>query len=157
MNDHLKRELVDSLTRIAKEFAGTQQLRARLADAVLAGVDGIVAAELERVAHEFDRRDKPAQFVRSLAPGAIRTYTAKLKTRRQMERDIPRNDWGWWIDVCPGETLTNLRDATEEDIARCNLREGQSTNPADYLCESFERGALVSRVAVATLTLNGAT
>ena len=77
-------------------------------------------------------------------------YTAKLKTRKQMERDIPRNELGWWHDVCPGQTL-ELRDATEADLARCHLREGTSKDPADYLCETFENGSLVSRKAVAVL------
>lgn len=78
-------------------------------------------------------------------------YRAKLKTRKQMEQDIPRNELGWWHDVCPGQTL-ELRDATAADLARCNLREGTSRDPADYLCENFERGSLVSRKAVAVLT-----
>lgn len=78
-------------------------------------------------------------------------YRAKLKTRREMERDIPRNELGWWHDVCPGQTL-KLRDATEADLARCFLREGTSRNPADYLCETFEGGCLVSRRAVKVLT-----
>lgn len=78
-------------------------------------------------------------------------YTAKLKTRKEMQRDIPREDLGWWHDVCPGQTL-ELRDATPEDIARCNVREGRSRDPADYLCENIERGSLVHRDAVATLT-----
>lgn len=78
-------------------------------------------------------------------------YRAKLKTRKQMERDIPRQSWGWWIDVCPGQTLV-LRDATEADLARCIVNEGQSGDPKDYLCETFERGALVAHVAVAELT-----
>lgn len=78
-------------------------------------------------------------------------YRAKLKTRKQMERDIDRADLGWWHDVCPGQTL-ELRDARPEDLARCSLREGRSRDPADYLCETFERGSLVHRKAVATLT-----
>lgn len=78
-------------------------------------------------------------------------YSAKLKTRAEMQRDIPRNELGWWHDVCPGQTL-ELRDATAEDLARCSLREGTSRNPADYLCENIERGSLVSRKAIAVLT-----
>lgn len=78
-------------------------------------------------------------------------YTAKLKTRKEMERDIPRNELGWWHDVCPGQTL-ELRDATADDLARCSLGEGRSRDPAEYLCENFERGSLVSRKAIAVLT-----
>jgi hypothetical protein len=78
-------------------------------------------------------------------------YHAKLKTRAQMQRDMPRNDLGWWHDVCPGQTL-ELRDATVSDLDRCNLRDGTSRDPADYLCENIERGSLVNRKAIAKLT-----
>lgn len=86
----------------------------------------------------------------------MQTYTAKLKTRAQIDRDIPRERWGWWRDVCPGKTLLNLRDATDADLARCTLAAGRSRNPADYLVENIEHGWLVSREAVATLTPNTA-
>lgn len=82
------------------------------------------------------------------------TYTAKLKTRKQMEKDIPIERMGWWRDVCPGMTLQNLREATQADIARCCLNEGSSRNPGDYLCENIPGGALVSREAIAQLTVN---
>lgn len=82
----------------------------------------------------------------------MQTYTAKIKTRRQLERELPSERLGWWYDVCPGRTLRNLRDATAADLERCFLRAGSSLNPADYLCENFERGCLVSREAVAKLT-----
>jgi hypothetical protein len=78
-------------------------------------------------------------------------YSATLKTREQMERDIPRDDLGWWHDVCPGATM-KLREATAADIERCYVREGKTRDPADYLCENMERGSLVLRAAVAELT-----
>ena len=53
--------------------------------------------------------------------------------------------------MCPGKTL-ELRDATEEDLARCYLGVKASRNPADYLCENIKKGALVNRIAVAELT-----
>ena len=81
------------------------------------------------------------------------TYTAKLKQRRRIEREIPRHLQGWWADVCPGKTL-QLRDATAEDLARCFLHEKASKDPSDYLCEIVEGGYLVSRIAVARLTPN---
>ncbi len=83
----------------------------------------------------------------------MQTYTAKLKKRRRIDREIPREMQGWWSDVCPGKTL-QLRDATEADIARCHLREGSSRDPADYLCELPDDGSLVARFAVAKLTPN---
>ncbi len=84
----------------------------------------------------------------------MQTYTAKLKTRKQMDLEIPRERQGWWRDCCPGKTLPNLRDATAADVARCIINEGRSRNPADYLCENIEHGRLVSREAVASLRPN---
>ncbi|MEJ8837555.1 LysM peptidoglycan-binding domain-containing protein [Ramlibacter sp. AN1133] len=80
----------------------------------------------------------------------MKIYRAKLKSKRAMERDIPRERWGWWHDVCPGQTLT-LRDATAADLERCILGDHASKDPADYLCETFEGGCLVSREAVGHL------
>lgn len=77
-------------------------------------------------------------------------YEATLKTRKQIEAEIPREAQGWWADACPGETL-ELRDATEADIARCVINEGQSRDPKDYMCEPRERGALVLRAAIASI------
>ncbi|WP_109479135.1 hypothetical protein [Paraburkholderia sp. C35] len=79
-------------------------------------------------------------------------YLAKLKTRKEMEQTIPRDEWGWWHDVCPGETLI-LRDATEGDFKRVTMNENTSTDPTDYLCETCERPALVSRKAVEWLSI----
>jgi hypothetical protein len=77
-------------------------------------------------------------------------YSATLKTRKEIERTIPDDLWGWWKDVCAGHTLT-LRDATAEDLARCILGKTQSKNPKDYLCETFDHGCLVARIAVKEL------
>ena len=77
-------------------------------------------------------------------------YTAKLKTREDMEETIPRENWGWWIDVCPGQILT-LRNATESDLERCILGEHSSKDPDDYLCELSKHGALVSKVAIESM------
>jgi len=80
-------------------------------------------------------------------------YTARLKTRKQIDVEIPRHLQGWWADVCPGKVLENLRDATAADLARCNLNELASRDPADYLCEDIERGALISREAILWLRI----
>jgi hypothetical protein len=77
----------------------------------------------------------------------IRIYDAKLKSRREIDKTIPRERQGWWADVCPGQRLI-LRDATEADLARCFLRGGPSPDPSDYLCELPADGALVSRLAI---------
>lgn len=81
----------------------------------------------------------------------INVHQVKLKTRKEMERTIPREKLGWWHDVCPGQRLT-LRDATEADIARCTTRKGSSTNPADYLCELPDDGSLVNKLAIASMS-----
>jgi len=81
----------------------------------------------------------------------MKLYRAKLKSRKRIMAEIPREQQGWWADVCPGKTLT-LRDATAADLARCFINEGQSRNPADYLCEDFEGGCLVRSIAIEKLT-----
>lgn len=87
----------------------------------------------------------------------VQTYTVKLKTRRQLEaireREGYTEAWGWWVDVCPGKTM-QLRDATAEDLDRCYIREGESRDPADWMCELFARGALVARCAMSKITPN---
>jgi hypothetical protein len=82
------------------------------------------------------------------------TYLATLRSRKDLrqeyERVGPTEAWGWWVDVCPGETL-RVRDATEADIKRCYIRDDSSRDPKDWLCELGMRGSLVSRRAVHTL------
>jgi hypothetical protein len=77
----------------------------------------------------------------------INIHQVKLKTRKEMERTIPRERWGWWIDVCPGERLV-LRDATAADLARCIRNPGDKRIPADFLCELPETGSLISVDAI---------
>lgn len=78
-------------------------------------------------------------------------YRAQIKSREDIERDIPRNLQGWWADVCPGDVLT-VRDATQNDLDRCILNDGRSRDPADYVCEAIERGAIVPRFAIQNLS-----
>ncbi|OVE45543.1 hypothetical protein, partial [Chromobacterium violaceum] len=80
-------------------------------------------------------------------PSFLQVYRAKLKSRSQMEREIPPGMRGWWFDVSAGCEL-RLRQATQSDLDRCTLADGQSRNPDDYMCEIFERGSLVSRIAI---------
>lgn len=80
----------------------------------------------------------------------MQTYRAKLKSRKQIMAEIPREQQGWWADVCPGQTLI-LRDAIQEDLERCIINEGQSRDPDDYLCETCNEGCLVRRIAVEKL------
>jgi hypothetical protein len=77
----------------------------------------------------------------------MKVYSILLKTREQMEKEIPRDLWGWWIDVCPGKILT-VRNATKKDIARCSLRHKAPRSPKYYYCELSKNGALISKIAV---------
>lgn len=77
----------------------------------------------------------------------MQVYRAKLKTRRAMARDIPADMRGWWYDVSPGQTLL-LRQAVQSDLDRCTLDAPRSQNPDDYMCETMERGSLVSKAAI---------
>ncbi len=77
----------------------------------------------------------------------MKTYKCKLKSRKQMEADIPRDRWGWWIDISPGKTL-ELRKATESDLARCPLEKNDDRTAKDFLCELGNHGSLVSKEAV---------
>lgn len=103
-------------------------------------------AEAER--DELKSSLEQAKRMLSYSGEQIKVYTAKLKTRKRMEETIPRHEWGWWIDVCPGKTLT-LRDATKEDLSRCILKQNTSNCHHDYFCEISSDGALVNRKAVA--------
>lgn len=78
----------------------------------------------------------------------MKLFLITLKTRSQIQDEIPRELQGWWADVCPGATL-RVREATQSDIERCILNKEASRDPADYYCENIERGALVSKLAVA--------
>lgn len=74
----------------------------------------------------------------------------KLKTRKEMEKDIPRDKLGWWYDVCPGKVIKNVRQATQEDLDRCCVR--KDAKPDDYFCEEFiEDGSLINKLAVSNL------
>ena len=70
----------------------------------------------------------------------------KLKTRKQMEKEIPLGELGWWYDVCPGKIIKNVREATKEDLNRCCGTKDK--NPEDYFCEDIEGGSLINKKAV---------
>lgn len=79
-------------------------------------------------------------------------YRCKIKSRKQLEKDIPRERWGWWIDVCPGKKL-ELRKATPEDLKRCGITDNRTHE--DFMCEAIhhgffkhEKGSLVSKEAI---------
>jgi hypothetical protein len=81
------------------------------------------------------------------APSVVNIHQVKLKSRKEMDRTIPRERMGWWRDVSPSERMV-LRDATVADLARCHLRDGDTRSPEDFLCELPADGSLVSREAL---------
>ncbi len=83
----------------------------------------------------------------------MQTYTAKFKTRKQME-SIPSDMRGWWFNICPGATLTNLRDATDEDLDRCNVKDRKNKKKEDFLCENIEHGSVINKIAIKDLRPN---
>ena len=74
-------------------------------------------------------------------------YRCKIKSRSQINREIPREKQGWWADVSAGQKLL-LRQAVQADIDRCSLNAAHSKNPADYMCETHTNGSLVSKIAL---------
>jgi hypothetical protein len=81
----------------------------------------------------------------------------KLKTRKEMERDIPRNELGWWYDVCPNRVIRNVRQATIDDMSGIvfntdyldNLKTiNKLPDPNGYFIEDMEGGSLINKKAV---------
>lgn len=79
--------------------------------------------------------------------GGLQVYRCKIKSRKQIDREIPREQQGWWADVAAGQKLL-LRQAVQSDLDRCTLGGKRSRNPADYMCETHTNGSLVSKVAL---------
>ena len=75
------------------------------------------------------------------------TYRCKIKSRKQIDKEIPRDQQGWWADVAAGQKLL-LRPAVQADIDRCHMGERRSKNPDDYMCETQTNGSLVSKIAL---------
>ena len=75
------------------------------------------------------------------------TYRCKIKSRKQIDKEIPRDQQGWWADVAAGQKLL-LRPAVQADIDRCHLGPCRSKNPDDYMCETQTDGSLVSKIAL---------
>jgi hypothetical protein len=74
-------------------------------------------------------------------------YRCKIKSRKQIDREIPRDKQGWWADISAGQ-LIRLRQATKADLDRCTLNGAHSKDPEDYMCETHTNGSLVSKVAL---------
>ena len=79
--------------------------------------------------------------------GRLQVYRCKIKSKKQIDKEIPREQQGWWADVAAGQKLL-LRQAVQSDLDRCTLGGKRSRNPADYMCETQTNGSLVSKVAL---------
>ena len=79
--------------------------------------------------------------------GRLQVYRCKIKSRKQIGKEIPREQQGWWADVAAGQKLL-LRQAVQSDIDRCTLGGKRSRNPDDYMCETQTNGSLVSKIAL---------
>ena len=79
--------------------------------------------------------------------GRLQVYRCKIKSKKQIDKEIPREQQGWWADVAAGQKLL-LRQAVQSDLDRCTLGGKRSMNPADYMCETQTNGSLVSKVAL---------
>ena len=79
--------------------------------------------------------------------GRLQVYCCKIKSKKQIDKEIPREQQGWWADVAAGQKLL-LRQAVQSDLDRCTLGGKRSRNPADYMCETENHGSLVSKVAL---------
>ena len=75
------------------------------------------------------------------------TYRCKIKSRKQIDKEIPRDQQGWWADVAAGQKML-LRPAVQADIDRCHLGPLRSKNPDDYMCETQTDGSLVYKIAL---------
>lgn len=74
-------------------------------------------------------------------------YRCKIKSLKQINKEIPRERQGWWADISAGQKLL-LRHAVQSDIDRCTLNNAHSKDPADYMCETFTNGSLVHKNAI---------
>ena len=83
--------------------------------------------------------------------GRLQVYRCKIKSKKQIDKEIPREQQGWWADVAAGQKLL-LRQAVQSDLDRCTLGGKRSRNPADYMCETENHGSLVSKVALEYMT-----
>ena len=79
--------------------------------------------------------------------GRLQVYRCKIKSRKQIGKEIPREQQGWWADVAAGQKLL-LRQAVQSDIDRCTLGGKRSRNPDDYMCETQTHGSLVPKIAL---------
>ena len=128
----------DALAEIAAIRAENEKLHAQL-EAIGAG--GVSGPLMGRTA------PPTAQAEGWTATAQHQTYRCKIKSRKQIDKEIPRDQQGWWADVAAGQKLL-LRPAVQADIDRCHLGGRRSKNPDGYMCETQTNGSLVSKIAL---------
>ncbi|BBH13429.1 hypothetical protein [Chromobacterium haemolyticum] len=144
----LEKQLFDALKHISSAIERQLELIAERAPGQILDKRPVVQA-LRSHAQKANAAIAAAEAAPQPAqqPAFLQVYRAKLKSRKQMERDIPPGMRGWWFDVSAGCEL-RLRQATQSDVDRCTLADEASRNQDDYMCEIFERGSLVSKIAI---------
>lgn len=100
------------------------------------------AEESLRLAAEFSHPSPPEGMV-----GWLQVYLCKIKSKKRIDMEIPRELQGWWADTAAGQKIL-LRQAVQSDLDRCNIGGKRSRNPTDYMCETHTGGSLVSKVAL---------
>lgn len=83
MNDHRRRELVNSLTDIAKKYAASGQLRERIAEVLVMAIDESATAERERCAQIAEGMEQDRHWVPNSLYANIRQETAALIRRQK--------------------------------------------------------------------------
>lgn len=74
-------------------------------------------------------------------------FSCLMKSREEMQKDIPENLLGWWHDIFPGKVV-KLRQATAEDMKRSWVRSFAPKNAEAYMVEPHERGCLILKDAI---------
>lgn len=111
------------------------------------------AAGILRAHKQMELADHLQKHAEALAqpeqePVALnQVYRCKIKSRSQINKEIPREKQGWWADISAGQKLL-LRQAVQADLDRCSLNDAHSKDPADYMCETQTNGSLVSKIAL---------
>ena len=127
----------DALAEIAAIRAENIKLRAQLEAVGAGGVSGPLMGQPQAC------HPSPPDGI----AGLLQAYRCKIKSRKRIDKEIPRDQQGWWADVAAGQKLL-LRQAVQSDIDRCHLGWYRSKNPDDYMCETQTDGSLVPKIAL---------
>jgi len=113
MKDHEKRELVNNLRDIAVKYAGSQQLREKIARCVLPALDGNLGGELLQI-----KDDSAKEFDQALAQQISDPHPFRSRREVDLERHLHRLE----VEL-PGELVVVSRpigrsQESDEQLAR---------------------------------------